>query len=272
MTEETNRSARKALTTALSMELGKLELLRTKAWQILSVVVAALGVVVMIAVSARTGVLAVLVGAAGAIWFSFVRVSIERAHWHPALGWGSILAENLAPWTFYAALGIADSVSRANRDWGPVLLYTGTVTVGLLKLDPRYSFGQGVFGAALYLLCTDVLLLPWYRPGESFTVGHEVMRAGLLVGSSVVTSTVARGLSNAVGGVAAQVRSSDLFGKYRLERELASGGMGVVYVGTYCPERGFQRPVAVKLVHPHLARRRGSCALTRAAGAAAWGR
>jgi serine/threonine-protein kinase len=44
-----------------------------------------------------------------------------------------------------------------------------------------------------------------------------------------------------------------LFGKYRIVRQIASGGMGMVHEALYCPEGGFERPVAIKRIHPHLA-------------------
>ncbi|HEY6460122.1 MAG TPA: serine/threonine-protein kinase, partial [Polyangiaceae bacterium] len=49
------------------------------------------------------------------------------------------------------------------------------------------------------------------------------------------------------------VRAQNLFGKYRLVREIAHGGMGFVFEAVYCPEGGFERRVAVKRIHPHLA-------------------
>jgi serine/threonine-protein kinase len=47
-------------------------------------------------------------------------------------------------------------------------------------------------------------------------------------------------------------KSRQLFGKYRVEGELAAGGMGTVHRAVYCPDGGFQRPVALKRIHPHL--------------------
>jgi serine/threonine-protein kinase len=45
-------------------------------------------------------------------------------------------------------------------------------------------------------------------------------------------------------------------GRYRLERRLAQGGMATVYLARQAGPGGFDRPVAIKIVHPHLARER----------------
>src|SRR5262245_52068791 len=41
-------------------------------------------------------------------------------------------------------------------------------------------------------------------------------------------------------------------GRYRLVHEIASGGMATVYLGRMLGRAGFARPVAVKVLHPHL--------------------
>jgi serine/threonine-protein kinase len=46
------------------------------------------------------------------------------------------------------------------------------------------------------------------------------------------------------------------FGRYVLSRRIASGGMGTVYLARAVGPGGFDLPVAIKVIHPHLARRR----------------
>ena len=46
------------------------------------------------------------------------------------------------------------------------------------------------------------------------------------------------------------------FGRYVLGYEIASGGMGTVYLAREQGPGGFSRPVAIKRIHPHLARKR----------------
>lgn len=47
-----------------------------------------------------------------------------------------------------------------------------------------------------------------------------------------------------------------LFGRYRLLYQLAFGGMATVYLGRAIGPGGFDRPVAIKRIHPHLAKQR----------------
>ena len=44
-------------------------------------------------------------------------------------------------------------------------------------------------------------------------------------------------------------------GRYRLSYQIASGGMATVYLGRVHGAAGFNRPVAIKRIHPHLAKR-----------------
>ena len=43
------------------------------------------------------------------------------------------------------------------------------------------------------------------------------------------------------------------FGRYETLREIAAGGMATVYLGRVVGEGGFERLVAIKVMHPHLA-------------------
>ena len=65
----------------------------------------------------------------------------------------------------------------------------------------------------------------------------------------------ARSRQNAVRTGRERAPSSvDIVGRYALHGELASGGMAVVHLGTLLGPVGFSRPVAIKQLHPQLAK------------------
>jgi hypothetical protein len=43
------------------------------------------------------------------------------------------------------------------------------------------------------------------------------------------------------------------YGRYLLQYEIASGGMASVYLARSLGAAGFERPIAIKRIHPHLA-------------------
>ncbi len=80
-----------------------------------------------------------------------------------------------------------------------------------------------------------------------------LMRSGTMFLGGLMGALVCAVVRGAVSKASSGWKSRQLFGKYRLEEALASGGMGTVHRAVYCPEGGFQRPVALKRIHPHLA-------------------
>lgn len=255
--EDRAEATRRLLGRAFSQEIGRLELLRTQAWQVMSAFVFVCGAVVFFFdPDARIGKIPLVGSAVALAWFSFVRYWLALQRWTSALAWGSIVIEQTAPWAFYAGLALTGTSEHIVNGWGPVFVYAGAQTLGMLKLNPRYSFATGALGALQYILVTVVIVEPAFDvDGRQHTANFGIAtRALYIFGAGIVWSYVTRGLREAVGGIASTVRQNDLFGKYRLERELASGGMGVVWLATYCPEGGFERPAAVKLVHAHLAK------------------
>jgi hypothetical protein len=54
--------------------------------------------------------------------------------------------------------------------------------------------------------------------------------------------------------VAARIDGTEIIGRYALHGEIASGGMAVVHFGRLLGPVGFSRPVAIKRLHPQLAR------------------
>ena len=128
--------------------------------------------------------------------------------------------------------------------------------LAILRLRWEFLLIVGVLGSLEYgsLLLYAVPRLPVIA-GDP-TLGAPLlyaMRPVVILAAGALGAMVVRRLRATVGRVHTEVRSQELFGKYRLGDLLAAGGMGEVYEATYCPEGGFQKRVAVKRIHPHLA-------------------
>jgi serine/threonine protein kinase len=245
------------IASALDDEIARLELLVLYGWQ----GVAALGFLVSVSTVVlfpRFGVVP-FVGSAGlGLWFSLVAHFTKRGEGRLLREWLNPGVESTVPWVAVLLLAENQGAPYALGSWVPPMLYGCVMSVGILRLRPLGPLLIGLLGAveyelvySLYIrshLSADALELPLFGPRMQLVRSSSVFLGGVL--ASVLTI----GLQRAIGKAATVVRAQDLFGKYRLERPIAAGGMATVYAATYCPEGGFERPVAIKRIHPHLAR------------------
>jgi serine/threonine-protein kinase len=210
-----DRQAGSPLTQALAEELSGVGRLVGRAWLVLSV----LGAILGFAYEARAPAATALVLAA---WFAFVSVKSP----HPVLGSITSLAETIVPWTFATQIG-----------WAGPALYFALVLSLVVRLRPLAPLAAG--GVAL----SAQTLLP---------SGELWMGLGLLTVGGIGSLAVMV-FSNSLSRAESTARERELFGKYRIVRPLASGGMGAVFDAVYQPEGGFERRVALKRIHAHLA-------------------
>ncbi|MCC7070368.1 MAG: serine/threonine protein kinase [Deltaproteobacteria bacterium] len=138
------------------------------------------------------------------------------------------------------------------------ILYCLAVGAMSFHLRPGLVLVTGALGALFWLADYTWLLRPNLDPallaGAPLDWSSQITRVIFML---AFTGAVARAVSVVkvmFFQAAAAARAQDLFAKYRLERVLGEGGMGRVWAATYCPEGGFVRPVAVKLIHDHLAK------------------
>ncbi|MCB9677822.1 MAG: serine/threonine protein kinase [Alphaproteobacteria bacterium] len=143
--------------------------------------------------------------------------------------------------------------------WVPPQLFCLFIAASILRLQPAVPLVMGVIAAA------EFWLVYWFAIHDAVEgdgvllhrVDVQLVRTGSLIITGAAGSMAVYGLKRIIGRANADLRAQELFGKYRLLREIASGGMGVVHEALYCPEGGFERKVAIKVIHPHLAADRG---------------
>lgn len=168
------------------------------------------------------------------------------------------LFEISMPTVVFVVLAQTQGQGYAIGSWVPAQLSILLIALSVIRLRPIIPFLLGVV-AALQLSVAYVLLIDADRfIGTELellaSARMQLVRATSLVVEGAGFTWIILMVKRRLAVVAREVRARDLFGKYRLGREIAQGGMGTVVEATYCPEGGFARRVAVKRIHPHLAR------------------
>lgn len=246
------------LDAALGREIERLELLICRLWRVLALISVIGGLLTYLALARRMGAWCALGAAVLLAWFSVeerIRLRGRPPRW---LGVVNVLVESTMPWAFLLIIALSESAAYALGSWVPPMLFCALIVASTARLRPLLPMIIAVCGALAFPLLYFALVRgmltvaashePLYAPSMQLSRGLSLLAAGVL------GSAVANGLREALRRAHGRVRERDLFGKYRLERRIASGGMGTVYQAIYCPEGGFERPVAVKQIHEHLAR------------------
>lgn len=140
----------------------------------------------------------------------------------------------------------------------PLQLYGAFVGLQVIRLRGFMPIIAATFGAAQYLAVYLFHLRPRLHPSmlemPEYDLPLACLKSAVIILAGVAATFVGFALRGAVGRAASRTRAADLFGKYRVQSTLAEGGMGSVHRALYCPEGGFARPVALKRIHPHLAK------------------
>ncbi len=252
---ETSRGAE--IHVALDEELRRLERATVRILAAMAVVGVALAMVVGAVLAMWLGYLLAAFSALTTAWFFAYGRALDRGRVGPALRVVQALVESAIPWAAFLIVTFSQGAVYALGSWVPPVLFYALMLVSVARLRPRLCAVYGAIGAitfpVLYFaivrgrLPTDVPIPVFAQPTMQAT------RAFTMLSSGVLCAVMARGLLRAIGRAESNVRAQNLFGKYRLVREIARGGMGFVFEAVYCPEGGFERRVAVKRIHPHLA-------------------
>jgi eukaryotic-like serine/threonine-protein kinase len=249
---------RKPLSDALEGEIQRLELLICRAWCMLAVAGIVGGVASWAVTSLEMALWCSAAATAYMMWFGFEAYRRGKGDVGRALVTAGAIVEGSLPWVFLILLSRVQGAVYALSSWVPPLLFAALVVAATARLRPARPLFIAVSSAlvfpTVYFGVVRGQLSPAALAEPLYGATMQVIRTGSLIVGGVMGMLVANGLRQAIGRADSTVRERDLFGKYRLGKRIASGGMGTVYEAVYCPEGGFERNVAVKHIHPHLAR------------------
>jgi serine/threonine-protein kinase len=256
--DDSHAPIRKPLDDALSGELQRIDRALARSWVVLSLISVVGSVVISLGVAPRVGVVTGVASVGVGAFFAVVLLRLSRG---PLGSLGSIVVgaiEGLLPWGIFTVLVATQGAAYAIASWVPPLLFAASIVAATARLRPLAAIAIGASGGAAYLVVYFAYVRTHLPVGTARMVLHEpplqLTRALSLAVAGGIGAYVSRELRGAIARADRSVRKSELFGKYRLVRQVASGGAGTVHEAVYCPEGGFERRVAVKLLHPHLAR------------------
>ena len=248
---------RRPLHEALRGELDRLELTISRLFR-LTVALTLAGSVIHYLLVGYTLALWMALGATVYLaWYSLEIWLRQRRMVGTPLRVATVIVEGTMPWAFILILTFTQGADYALGSWVPPMIYASLMVAATARFRPEAPLLVGLsaaltfpvvyYGVVRGHLPSSALSEPLYQPAMQIT---RALTLGL---GGALGMLVAQALRGAIGRADVIARQRDLFGKYRLEETIASGGMGTVYRATYCPEGGFERDVAVKRIHPHLA-------------------
>ena len=248
---------RAPLDAALSDELARLELRLARFWQLLGVIGIVGSLILGLRSSPRLALWGSLAASAYLAWFTVGAQLLLRRRGSPLLRTATTVVESTVPWAFLGVMAHTQGAAYALGSWVPPLLFSGLMLASMVRLRPRDPM---IIGASSGL-AFPIIYFAWLRPAlppelallPLFQAQVQISRGVALALAGALSAMIAAALRAAIGKADSSARERELFGKYRLLKHLASGGMGTVYEALYCPEGGFERAVAVKRIHPHLA-------------------
>jgi serine/threonine-protein kinase len=248
---------RDPLDAALSKEILRLEIMVGRVAQALYLGFFFLSIGVALTVSPHLGLLYAMGCASYLAWYSALVHVYRRTGGGAPLRAAAAVVDSTVPWVFAMGLLFAQGAAYALASWIPPFLYCALLIGAVVRLRPSTALVFGLSSGVLFPVFYFVLAHPRLGAAEADAIVYQPrlqwIRTVLIVLAGVLAALLAIGLRRVVGRAEGAVREADLFGKYRLVRKIAAGGMGEVFEALYCPEGGFQRRVAVKRIHGHLA-------------------
>jgi serine/threonine-protein kinase len=242
---------------ALEIEARRVDLLIARGWQGTSIVGLVFALVVAATIDRGLGSWFAVISLGMLAYSSITAFLLGRNRDAEWLSLASTLVESVVPWLSLLVVLAVRGADYALGSWLPPMIFASILIASIVRLRPTAPLITGISSGAAYIviyylaargyLSSASRELPLYQPSTQLTRALSLALAG------GCGSLVAVLLRNIMRRAESAVRAKELFGKYRLLRQVASGGMGTVHEGLYCPEGGFERRVALKRIHPHLA-------------------
>ncbi|HUB09784.1 MAG TPA: serine/threonine-protein kinase [Myxococcales bacterium] len=200
-----------------------------------------------------------LVGLFGAlaIWYGAAIVALRRGRGTWFLPRASPLLEASFPVVFMWVEAVVVTPRFAAFGSSGPLLFAAAFGLGIIRLRWQLPLVVGILGGVEYAALVHWELIPGLASADAAlmygTPLFLYVRPGVVALMGLTAALITQRLRAGMAEVHRQVRSQELFGKYRLVARIAAGGMGEVFRASYSSEGGFERPVAIKRIHPHLA-------------------
>ena len=238
----------------LTANTQQLELMMARGGQLAGAICLVLALFMAFGAHARMGPVMVGVSLFVVFGYSLVHSLLSRGAGREVLAWLMPTLEAIFPSVVMALMALTQGPAYALGSWVPPQLFAFFLVASLLRLRTDVPIAMGAAASVSYALAYAFVIMPLvdddlllHKPSV------QVVRVMALFLMGGVVSLGVETLRRNIGEAGRTMRSQELFGKYRLDADIASGGMGRVVEALYCPEGGFQRRVAIKLIHPHLA-------------------
>ena len=247
------------LEAALGAELDRFERLALRYLSVLygAGIVGAL--LIASTISRNIGLACAAAATAYLAWARFMAWQFDRGKPDERLRALNVAVEGSLPWVFAALLIFSEDAQYALASWVPPMMFCGLVVAYTARLQPRASIIVGILGGLGYPVV--YFALAHSRLSEPaldqllFAPPMQLIRSANLVIGGLLGAFIAKAVRAAILRAGVATREQDLFGKYRLVREIASGSLGNVYEALYRPEEGFERRVALKRLRPDAAKK-----------------
>lgn len=185
------------------------------------------------------------------LYYSALGIALRHGHYRPWVSWLNVGIEVSVPGALLL-FEAGRSGPEAALASPMLLVWAGLIITTALRANPTLAIAAGTLAATEFLGIYAVEIAPRLPDDAPLAYGwvYAVGRGFFLLYAGLATSAVAGDLVGKTETAFKALREQDVMGKYLLVDRLGVGGMAEVFRAVYCPEGGFEKPVALKRVLP----------------------